>query len=260
MEEGGMKMAKQQSVNNPETPDNSALGQGVITPNQNYGQGGGTDSQLEQPQKEAQAMEEDADRGLPKDYERLRAEFTRRTQEWAKKEKELEELKAFRDQLMNDPSFKEYLEARSKPKQEPNWDEMTEEEKALLTLQNYFQKFTEPYEKRISELERYIQYQLYEQGVKIWNDFIKEHPDAVEIKDQIAELMEKHNLDLDKAYKIIKADELREKGKQEALKELEAKRSANLEIPGRTPSSISKPQIKDIWDAYRLSKEQLNIK
>jgi len=253
----------EKDVNNPEvSPDLSESGQGDSSPDQIDGQAEKrTDSQsTEQPQKGSEVGSSDSqEEDLPKSYKELRAEFTRRTQEWAEKEKKYAELEKKLKELEENPYFQQWTEemkkmAQAQQTQEPDWDSMTEEEKFNYLVDQRVKEILD------KEVKPFIDATMIEKAQDTLNRFFSEHPEAKDRQDEIADVMEKYNMPIDEAWKFLTVDEIKEKTKQEVLAELEAKKKANLEVPGRKPSSPTIKKGMSVEEAYELAKRQAGLK
>jgi len=205
---------------------------------------------------------------LPKNYKELQAEFTRKSQELSEikkqQEKAAQELAVYRQM---------YAEQNTpKPAQQPSGlfdKELSAKEYAALEpmeqldylIDRRMSKNVKPYIDKISQLENYIQANIQQESQRAWNEFVAAHPDAANMAGDLAQIIEKHNMPIDKAYKFLKADMALPEAKQEVLKEIQVKKDASkLMKPVSTPTTPANNKVNSIEEAFEKSLKGLGIK
>lgn len=251
------KMEKE--VNNPEVIPSDEGGQGTNTPEpddtgqEKKGTGSG---EVEEPEKGSTTEEgKEKGKGLPKDYDGLRAEYTRRTQEWSKKEKELAGLSRWKTDLEASPQFQQWTEdmqrlAKMQAGKQPDFESMSDEE-----------KFNYMVDQRVNEIlnqkvQPYIDATTQQSATAKVDKFIADNPEAKNHVDNIVKEMEA-GLSMEKAWKLVKADFAKDDAKQEVLQEMETKKNANLQLPGKQPSTPAKGKKMTVEEAAELASRQI---
>jgi len=246
-----------EEINNPEVSTLEETDEVAEAPEDIDGQ-----AEVTEPAETEQAESGTDKTEQPKNYKELQAEFTRKSQEYAdfKKqfEKQQEELNAFRQYYSQ-----QQIQQKQQPEEKSAKDfaEMTEMEKFNYLVDQRITDSVKPYIDKISALENYISSMQQESANRVWNEFVQQHPDAVNYSDQLAQLITQHNMPLDRAYKLLKADIAPVEAKQEVLKEIQVKKdAAKLQMPvTKTPATSN--EIPDSFeDAYNKAMQKISGK
>ena len=202
----------------------------------------------------------------PERYKNLQGEFTKTKQEFSEvkkqRDKDAEELAVYRkmnadqikQQQANKPDPTKPLSAKDFANLEP------------MDQLNYLvdQRITEtvnPYLGKIKQLEGYIQHTQRAEAQRTWNEFVAIHPDAANMAGELSQTITQHNMSLDKAYKLLKADQAIPDAKQEVLKEIQVKKDASkLMKPLSTPTTPINATVANFDEAWELTKKELAIK
>lgn len=204
---------------------------------------------------------------LPKNYKELQAEFTRKSQELSEikkqQDKAAQELAVYRQMYaeQNTPkpetpqgTFDKELSAKEYAALEPM-------EQLDYLIDRRMTKNVKPYIDKISQLENYIQSNIQQESQRTWNEFVAQHPDAANMAGDLAQVIAKHNMPIDKAYKFLKADMALPEAKQEVLKEMQVKKDASkLMKPVSTPTTPSNNKVNSIEEAFEKSLKGMGIK
>ncbi len=203
----------------------------------------------------------------PENYKKLQAEFTRKSQEFSEFQKryskEAEELATFRQMYA-----KEQTAQQQPPRQTTNKTLSAKEFANLEPMEqlNYLvdQRINEvvnPYVAKIQQLEGYIQHTQQVEAQRTWNEFVAAHPDAANMAGELAQIISQHNMPIDKAYKLLKADMAVPEAKQEVLKEIEAKKDASkIMKPVSTPTTPANTKVSSFEEAFEKAKKELGMK
>ncbi len=196
------------------------------------------------------------------DEKDLKARYTKVTQEFSEfkkqRDKEAEELTNYRSM------YAEQVKQEQAKKPDPTKPLSAKDFANLEPMDqlNYLvdQRITEtvnPYLDKIKQLEGYIQHTQQAEAQRTWNEFVAVHPDAVNMAGELSQTITQHNMPLDKAYKLLKADQAIPDAKQEVLKEIQVKKDASkLMKPLSTPTTPINATVASFEEAYeKASKE-----
>lgn len=271
--EEGKEMSKK-DVNNPEVSDESQVdSQSVDTEatQQQVTDEKGTDSSVkEQPEEDSTTVEESfmgkkfdpkslKDKPeLEKAYKQMQSEWGKRNMEYRDNQKNLEGLSKWKKDLEENPYFQQWASdmdrlAKMQSGKQPDFEKMTEEEKFNWAVDN---RVNEILNKKV---QPFID-STTRQDAKVKVDkFLADNPKAAEHIDAITKEMTESGVDMDKAWKYVKADFAKDEAKQEVLGEIETKRSANLQLPGKQPSTPAAKKKMSVEEAAELASRQTGI-
>jgi ubiquinone biosynthesis protein Coq4 len=228
----------------------------------------GTGTTQEQPETDSGVEEESQVKGVDlnkaisrlskaeqKAYKAFQAEFT-------KSKQKLSDYELFEQQvnsMLSDPEVSALLKAKSekaKAEKQPDLSKMSEEEIFNYTVDKRVEEKLSALEQKMeAKYGSFINESLVKQGNQLINDFAQSKGLEVDAVRELAKYAVGHRVSLDEAYKVAYFDKIPEQAKQDALKDLEIKKNANLELgnvpTGATPVSPQKPTIKEALDMAR---------
>ena len=197
---------------------------------------------------------------LEKAYKSFQGAFTQKTQGIAGDKAELEQLRKWQTDLNAMPEFQQFSEditrmAKMQQAGQKDISNMTEQEKFDFAvdekLKNYIEQKVDP---RVKTLEQ-------ERATARVDKFLATNPAAKEYAVKISNIMKQHpTLDMDTAWKLLKADFAKDDAKKEVLSELEVKGDANLELPGKQASQPAKKAKMTVEEAAELAERQTGYK
>ena len=215
---------------------------------------------VEQSEVETENAEEQ-----PKNYKELQAEFTRKSQELSeikkRYEKDVQELQTFRQIYAEQNKPTAPVISADKELSAKEFASLEPMEQLDYLVDKRIAKNVKPYMDKIGQLESYIQANVQQESQRTWNEFVATHPDAVNMAGDIAEVIAKHNMPLDKAYKFLKADMALPEAKQEVLKEMQVKKDASkLMKPVSTPTTPTNDRANSLEEAFAKTLKGLGNK
>ena len=122
-------------------------------------------------------------------------------------------------------------------------------------------KLSELEAKMDSKYGTYINSRLVSEGDKMISDFAEAKKIDVDEARELGKYAVNHRVSLDDAYKVAYFDKIPLQAKQEALQDLNLKKSANLEN-GNIPAGVTPvmPENPTIAQAFEAAKRELGIK
>jgi hypothetical protein len=245
-------------VNNPEpepTADGGQAGEETAPANEEGQSKDGTDaSGAEQPSGDSAEGEKgkEDEKITPEQYKKLQAEFTKKSQMLSNWEK-----------LGSTKEFQEWYGNMAKQGQQPQqqFDPNSlgpEEKKAYDLITNHM--VNPAVTSAMNQMKQYVQpFVDYVVNAQI-GEFYSKYPDAKSHENEVADIMLKHGLTMEKAWKFLKADSAKEDAKQEVYNEISAKEDANLQRPGGVKTS--KPAIKkgmSLKEIAKITSEEMGV-
>lgn len=222
----------------------------------------GTDIEAdgEQSQEDSQQAEEviaEPTKGyIPeKQYKDLQADYTRKSQ-----------LISQYERLFSDPRVRQAVEGtlqpgqpqqgipqqQQQPEEPPDFANMSERDRALYIIdqrikgqvtgvQQQTEQRLEQLQRQFTQLQNMTQPFIQNLAQRQVDEFLAKYPEAAAHEQEIAQIMNQHNMPMEKAWKFLNSDTAKDAAKQEVYKEIDTKRKANLQKPN-TKTSI--PQIR----------------
>lgn len=208
--------------------------------------------------------EETAEQGeaTPEDEKSLKSLYTKATQKLSKYE---EELQGWRD-LGQDPEFNDFMKRKMEAKQQVQQPEqpqqlqpLTQEQIDKMTPDQIMRHVVEmakqelrneydPVIQRFSQREEIANQEAARATIK---EFFTKYPEAEKFNQELAAIIKVQQVPLDKAWEQFssKLKEYSDSSKQKVYEEMDAKRDANLLMPGDTtkvkPITTDKMSAKD---------------
>lgn len=176
-------------------------------------------------------------------FKRMQASFTRKMQMATVGVKKAQAY----DQLVRDPGFRAWYEARLNGGAKPEADGGAEETEELS-----------PQDRRIQALEMK---QARDDAAREFNEFKSKHPEWENYSDQLTEMLERRpDLTYEEAFKLVAFDDATNLGSRATVQKLVDKKKANASKPSSISSKGMVPKkVGGIQGAYELAKKQLGI-
>ncbi len=197
---------------------------------------------------------------LEKAYKQMQSNWTKKNQDFSSKQSEYDQLSSWKKDLESNPYFQQWADdmarmAKMQQSGQKDISNMTEEERFNFAvdkkLNDYIEQKIDP---RVKTLEQ-------ERATARVDKFLTENPNAKEYAVKISNLMKQHpTLDMETAWKLIKADFAKDDAKKEVLGELKVKGDANLELPGKQASQPAKKAKMSVEEAAELAERQTGYK
>ena len=199
-----------------------------------------------------------------KAYKKFQAEFTKKSQTLSEVERARAEYEDYVNKLNSDPEISALFKARAErtaKSQEPDFSKMSDEEIFNYTVdKRVADKLSELENKMESKYGSYINSRLVSEGDKLISDFATAKKIDVDEARELGKYAVDHRMSLDDAYKVAYFDRIPAQAKQEALQELNLKKSANLEN-GNIPTGVNPitPERPTIAEAFAAAKRELKM-
>ena len=200
-----------------------------------------------------------------KAYKAFQADYTKKSQSVSEYEKRTAEYEEYVNRLNSDPEVAAIFKARAEKAtkaQEPDFSKMSDEEIFNYTVDKRVQdKLSELESKMDSKYGTYINSRLVSEGDKMMKDFAESKGIEVTEARELGKYAVDHRVSLDDAYKVAYFDQIPLKAKQDALQDLNLKKSANLET-GNIPTGITPimPERPTIAESFAAAKRELGMK
>ena len=196
-------------------------------------------------------------------YKKLQGEFTRKSQEYSefkkRYEKDSQELNAFRQMYQKEQQHTQQVDS-NKPLSAKEFANLEPMEQLNYLVDQRINEMVNPYMTKIQQLEGYIQHTQQLEAQRTWNEFVTAHPDAANMAGELSQVIIQHNMPLDKAYKLLKADMAVPEAKQEILKDMEAKKTAaKIMKPVSTPTTPAETKVNSFDEAWQKTKKELGL-
>lgn len=228
-----------------------------------------TDGQAEAPDttvpEQVETETDNAPEEIPKNYKELQGEFTRKSQELSeikkRYDKDLQELQTFRQMQADLKEQKQEVPQPGKTLSAKEFANLEPMEQLNYLVDQRLNERISPLQQENASLKQQLNYLVNEASSRTWNEFVTQHPDASNMGQQLAEVIQQYNMPLDKAYKFLKADQALPEAKQEVLKEIQVKKDASkLMKPVSTPTTPAESKVDSFEDAYQKTLKELGIK
>ena len=199
-----------------------------------------------------------------KAYKKFQAEFTKKSQSLSEMERSKAEYEEYVNRLNSDPEVSAIFKARAEKaakSQEPDFSKMSDEEIFNYTVdKRVTDKLSELEKKMEDKYGSYINSRLVSEGDKLISDFATAKKIDVDEARELGKYAVDHRMSLDDAYKVAYFDRIPAQAKQEALQELNLKKSANLEN-GNIPTGVNPitPERPTIAEAFAVAKRELKM-